>query len=207
MPPRSVRPVDLGGYDFAADPNLPATVAPVFWDTPSSSVIAATALPSALQGPPNSNIAWPPPRAERTAADERHVLLEDAITTQIVLLGTGNLAEPIAFLIPAAADLPKRVEQLLAFWRELTASHPSQSSITPQRRRRLILGLRALDGRAAGASYRTLAAGLFGPERVPVGPAWKSHDLRSRTLRLVSDATAIMRGEYRALAGLPQPNA
>jgi len=117
------------------------------------------------------------------------------------------LAEPIAFLIPVAADLPERVEHLLTFWRELTTGHAPPQVVTPQRRRRLILGLRALDGRAAAASYRTLAAGLFGPERVPVGPTWKSHDLRSRTLRLVSDATAIMRGGYRALAGLAQPSA
>ena len=48
-----------------------------------------------------------------------------------------------------------------------------------------------------------LAAGLFGADRVPAGAAWKSHDLRSRTMRLVADATALMRGGYRELAGLP----
>jgi hypothetical protein len=179
----------------------------VFWDTKSSSVIAATAAPAALEGPPTSSAAWPPLRAERTAANERHVLLDNALATQIALLASESLAEPIAFLIPAAPDLPQRVERLLAFWHDLTNGRPPLQDVTAQRRHRLILGLRALDGRAAGASYRTLAAGLFGAERVPPGAAWKSHDLRSRTLRLVSDATAIMRGGYRALAGLPPPSA
>lgn len=175
----------------------------MFWDTLSSAVITATALPVALQGQTSSNVAWPPLQAERAAANDRHILLDDTSGTQIALLGAESLVEPVAFLIPAAADLPQRLEQLLAFWREMMTGSPAQPNITPQRRYRLILGLRALDGRAAGASYRTLATGLFGPERVPAGAAWKSHDLRSRTLRLVADATAIMRGGYRALAGLP----
>ncbi len=110
----------------------------------------------------------------------------------------------MAFLIPEGPDLPARVAELLAFWHRLTgAGPPPLEKVTPQRRRRLILGLRALDGRAAGASYRVLAAGLFGTARVPAGAAWKTHDLRSRTMRLVADATALMRGGYRALAGLP----
>jgi hypothetical protein len=95
------------------------------------------------------------------------------------------------------------VEALLAFWHGLTGIGPPRREVTPQRRKRLIVGLRALDGRAAGASYRVLAAGLFGADRVPAGAAWKTHDLRSRTMRLVADATTLMRGGYRELAGLP----
>jgi hypothetical protein len=74
--------------------------------------------------------------------------------------------------------------------------------MTRQRRHRLLLALRALDGRSAGASYRQLAAGLFGATRVPVGTSWKSHDLRSRTMRLVADAVRLRDGGYRALLRL-----
>jgi hypothetical protein len=130
-------------------------------------------------------------------------VLSDAAGTQLAVFGPVEGTQPLAFFIPADDSLPARLEALSAFWTGLSGRPRDDDEITPQRRRRLILGLRALDGRAAGASYRTLAAGLFGADRVPAGAAWKSHDLRSRTMRLVADATAIMRGGYRQLAGLP----
>lgn len=119
------------------------------------------------------------------------------------MLDAAGPETPLAAIIPMDADLPDRVAALLDAWHALIGRAPDRDPITPQRRRRLILGLRALDGRAAGASYRALAAGLFGADRVPSGAAWKTNDLRSRTLRLVLDATVLMRGGYRTLAGLP----
>ena len=96
--------------------------------------------------------------------------------------------------------LPQRLATILAMWRRMqeeTARLPPD--ITPQRRGRLILGLRALDGEAEGASHREIASGLFGRSRVPSGPAWKSHHLRSRTIRLLTDAKALRDGGYRDL--------
>jgi hypothetical protein len=68
--------------------------------------------------------------------------------------------------------------------------------LTQQRRHRLGLALRALDGRLAGASYRVIAAGLFGDARVPPGPGWRTHDLRDRTIRLVRAGMELMQGGY-----------
>jgi hypothetical protein len=70
--------------------------------------------------------------------------------------------------------------------------------LSPHRRQRLALALRALDGRLEGNSYRTIAEGLFGTKRIPER-AWKSHDLRNRTIRLVQTGFALMRGGYRKL--------
>jgi hypothetical protein len=56
--------------------------------------------------------------------------------------------------------------------------------------------LRALCGRAAGFSYREIAAALFGIDRVPAGSSWKSSDLRSRTLRLAAAGRAYCDGDY-----------
>lgn len=123
------------------------------------------------------------------------------------MLDAAGPETPLVAVIPLGPDLPERVAALLDAWHALAGWSPFRDPLTPQRRQRLILGLRALDGRAAGASYRALAAGLFGADRVPAGAAWKSHDLRSRTLRLVADATALMRGGYRALVGLRPPGA
>jgi hypothetical protein len=75
---------------------------------------------------------------------------------------------------------------------------PTFHELSPQRRQRLALTLRALDARIERNSYREIAEGLFGPRRIPER-AWKSDDLRNRTIRLVKDGVALMRGGYRAL--------
>jgi hypothetical protein len=64
------------------------------------------------------------------------------------------------------------------------------------------LSLRALDGHMDGASYRAIAEVLFGRRRIPE-LAWKTHDLRSRTIRLVQAGLTLMRGGYRALLRPP----
>lgn len=79
---------------------------------------------------------------------------------------------------------------------------PAPLLITTQRRQRLILSARALDGWLQGNSYRQIADELFGSERTP-WRSWKSHDLRSRTIRLVRSGLALMRGGYRALLRPP----
>jgi hypothetical protein len=58
-----------------------------------------------------------------------------------------------------------------------------------------VLCLRALDGWQSGNSYRTIAIGLFGARRVPEC-GWKTHDLRSRTIRLVQDGRSLMSERY-----------
>jgi hypothetical protein len=78
---------------------------------------------------------------------------------------------------------------------ELRVSH---SAVTSQRRHRLILAMRALDGRIEGNSYRVIAESLFGATRMPER-GWKTHDLRNRTIRLVQTGTLLMRGGYLAL--------
>jgi hypothetical protein len=70
------------------------------------------------------------------------------------------------------------------------------------RRDRLVMALRALDGRLAKASYREIAAALFGAASVPER-GWKTHDLRDRTARLVRLGVAMMQGGYRHLLLYP----
>ena len=205
---RNVRPLPsprLGGCDFVADPRLPASNADVFWSVRSRQVIPAMTTLTALTDDAGAPPPCPSPRAEQTASDGRHLLFRsvDGRDVQVHVLDASGPETPLAAVIPLGPDLPERVAALLDAWHALANRPPVRDPLTPQRRQRLILGLRALDGRAAGASYRALASGLFGAERVPSGAAWKSHDLRSRTLRLVADATGLMRGGYRALAGLP----
>jgi len=62
--------------------------------------------------------------------------------------------------------------------------------------------LQALDGTLAGASLRTVADVLFGPDAAAQG--WHADgDLRARVRRLVQRGKKLMRGGYRHLAQLP----
>jgi hypothetical protein len=109
-----------------------------------------------------------------------------------------SVSSAAAALIPLDARFPVRVEAALQLWRDLNGHSASSRTdpLTRQRRQRLALSLRALDGRLAGHPYRAIAAGLFGDARVPKGRAWKTHDLRDRTIRLVRSGTSLMRGGY-----------
>ncbi|WGS19128.1 MULTISPECIES: DUF2285 domain-containing protein [unclassified Bradyrhizobium] len=79
--------------------------------------------------------------------------------------------------------------------RSLGPAPLSQSIAT---RHRHILALRGVDGWLEGNSYRQIAQGLFGTPRIP-DRGWKTHDLRSRTIRLVQMGLRLMRGGYRDL--------
>jgi hypothetical protein len=105
-------------------------------------------------------------------------------------------------LIPFDDALPQRLGAVLRLWHALQGRVQSDPGLTAQRRRRLVLALRAHDGHGDGHSYRDIAIGLFGAARVPRGAAWKTHDLRARTMRLVADAIALRDGGYRALLRL-----
>ena len=85
-------------------------------------------------------------------------------------------------------------------WRALNGKPPGPPfhALSSQRRHRLALALRALDARIDGNTYRAIADVLFHATRIPES-AWKTHDLRNRTIRLVKSGFALMRGGYRDL--------
>ena len=116
------------------------------------------------------------------------------------------LREPPLAVSDYAAELPFdhdfeiRAHAARRLWRALNGrpAGPEFQDLSPQRRQRLALALRALDGRSEGNSYRAIAEGLFGATQIPER-AWKTHDLRNRTIRLVQTGSVLMRGGYRAL--------
>jgi hypothetical protein len=91
-----------------------------------------------------------------------------------------------------------RTAAALHLWRIATGHKSARPPhrLTRQRRDRLRLTLRALDGRLSGESYRTIAQGLFGHTRIPAGAIWKTHELRDRTIRLARTGSKLMQGEY-----------
>ena len=110
-----------------------------------------------------------------------------------------GLGEPLGALVPFDDDFPLRVAGLLRFGQYLTGQRapplPRSMRLTSQRRDRLILMLRALDAHLAGATYREIAAALFG-DAAAAEHGWKTSPVRARTIRLVQDAIAMMEGGY-----------
>jgi hypothetical protein len=107
---------------------------------------------------------------------------------------------PIVLELMLDADFDLQCDAAHRLWSALEqpALRLAHSEVTSQRRRRLILAMRALDGRVEGNSYRAIAENLFGSTRMPER-GWKTHDLRNRTIRLVHTGTLLTNGGYLAL--------
>jgi hypothetical protein len=105
-----------------------------------------------------------------------------------------------AVVLPFDRLFEHRVSSALRLWRVITGRQPGGNMFTlsAERRKRLILALRALDGRLDDASYREIAETLFGGDAVPER-GWKTHELRDRTVRLVRYGFSMMQGGYRQL--------
>jgi hypothetical protein len=102
-----------------------------------------------------------------------------------------------AVQLPLDANFDIRARAAERLWRALNNRPvgPVMDRLSPQGRARLVLTLRALDARQLGNSYRTIAVVLFGLKQISER-AWKTHDLRSRTIRLVRSGFALIRGGY-----------
>lgn len=110
------------------------------------------------------------------------------------------IAKAYAVELQLDRDFEFRAHAARRLWRTLDDRPPGPALhvFSVQRRRRLALALRALDARMDGRTYREVAEVLFGAKQIPER-AWKTHDLRNRTIRLVQTGLALMRGGYRAL--------
>lgn len=192
-----------GGYDFGRGLANPGKGTPPLWTQDAlPSVIALTDLPEAISVP---SASLDPAHLARlgliVAADGPDRVIE--IAHQVLRvhdLGTVDVSAGRAVLIPLDALVEVRAAALLRLFRAVTGCRPGPNPATlpAARRTRLVLALRALDARQQEASYREIAAALFGAGRVP-RQGWKTHDLRDRTVRLVRHGVGLMSGGYRRL--------
>jgi len=136
--------------------------------------------------------------SRRQASDGWHGVVGAASIPVWIAHGTPP-DDDLGALIPLDDALPQRLAAVLHLWHALRGQMPPAVQLTAPRHRRLVLALRAHDGHLDGHSYRNIAIGLFGAARVPRGAAWKTHDLRARTMRLVAEAIRLRDGGYRAL--------
>jgi hypothetical protein len=137
----------------------------------------------------------------RRAVDGWHAVLRigavdhRAWSKEPPVLGASYAAE-----LPFDSDLGARAYAARRLWRAMSgrAPGPAFQQLSKQPRERLGAAIRALDAHSAGGSYRVIAEALFGKKRIP-DRAWKTHDLRNRTIRLVQGGLTLMRGGYRKL--------
>jgi len=110
-----------------------------------------------------------------------------------------------AAVLPFDPLFPIRVAAAMRVWRALAGGGPSvdPQALSAQRRTRLVLALRALDGRLDHASYREIAEQLFGPLALDGDADWNTHPERDRTIRLARLGRKLMRGGYRRLLLYP----
>src|SRR5579883_2723752 len=187
-----------GGYDFAIHPDLRADGAPVIWLAhlnPGAVLVAPAPEPFRSAGP----VGVLPPTFARRAADGEHWIINDGYGRLPALLIGGTSPDlPAAVVIPFDTDFATRTDAALRLWRLLAGRRHRRppDRLTPQRRHRLGLSLRALDARLAGEPYRVIAAGLFSDAHIPAGRGWKTHDLRNRTIRVVRAGMELMQGGY-----------
>jgi hypothetical protein len=137
----------------------------------------------------------------RRATDGWHAVLHLRSVEHRIWIKEGPLiAEAYAVELPLDRDFEFRAHAARRLWRVLSDRPPGPPLhvFSAQRRRRLALALRALDARMDGSTYREIAEVLFGARQIPER-AWKTHDLRSRTVRLAQTGFALMQGGYREI--------
>jgi hypothetical protein len=189
-----MRSPGAGGYFVAATNDPDATL----WTAEAlPSVIALTRLPPGLahQKFKSRPLSLDP----ILAAEGDDYVIERLGVEMRVHLDSGGV-HPTAVLLPFDGLFEVRVAAALRLWRALNGRRPgpNPAALSEVRRNRLILALRALDGRLDGATHREIAAALFGANAVPERD-WISHELRDRTGRLVRLGVAMMHGGYRRL--------
>jgi hypothetical protein len=118
---------------------------------------------------------------------------------QILRLGGLGADEGAAAVIPLG---PEGFDRLEAVARLLSSLHgrsiPADTRLTRQQRHRARRMLQAVDGRLSGASYRDIAATLFGTRDLADEP-WKTSSRRFATMDLVRGGLAMIAGGYRRL--------
>lgn len=199
--PRSQRSEGDGASAFVTDPAGSSQDQAIFWAPEALPTIIPIVQSTAASNGNALGLAEMSAGEFRLASDGWHILLrirglEHRLwLREPLLVGSSYAAE-----LPLDVDFEIRAHAARRLWRALNgrATGPAFHELSPQRRQRLALALRALDASVEGNSYRAIAEVLFGAKRIPER-AWKTHDLRNRTIRLVQGGLALMRGGYREL--------
>jgi hypothetical protein len=198
MPARPRRSPGVGGYDFkrSLDPARHAVV----WT--AQTLPSVVTLTKALDGfaDPSLGLDARSLQSILTVEDEDQIVELRGARVRLHREDEDKVGAPVAVLLPLDQLFDIRAAAALRLWRALTGRTPGPDLgvLTPERRSRLILALRALDGRLERATHPEIAAVLF--DIKPISKRdWISHELRDQTGRIVRLGFSMMRGGYRRL--------
>lgn len=192
-----------GACLFAADPRRACHEQIVFWAPEILPTVLSVGVSSSQTSaqPIALDLTGLSPGELRQNTDGWHAVLRfGGATHRLWMKELPAAGASQAIELPMDSSFELRAQAAHSLWRTLSGRSPCLplSDLPPQRRQRFALVLRALDGRNEGKTYRAIAEGLFGKGRIPER-AWKTHDLRNRTIRLVQRGRALMCGGYREL--------
>ena len=187
-----------GGYDFAADPKLPAPKAFALWDPRlDPSVVVLQKVPEVLD-----NVASPtivPTGTTRRAQDGLHHLLDAGEQRRLQILQSDSDTNAMAAIVPLDQDGFARLDALYRLLAQLHGRKvPAAKRLTRQKRLRAKRMLQAHDARMAGASQREIAEVLFRLSQVS-RDEWQSAPERFAVMALLRDARKMVDCGYRAL--------
>lgn len=182
-----------GAFDFAVDPSLPAAEAEVFWraDAAPGVVLLLTSSPfgaHTLGEILGQAAAW------RAAPDGLYLRFEGGLQAQVLSPAEDN--DLLAALLPLGPETAIRAALAHRFASQLEKGFSAASVYEPHVRRRWRRMLRALDGRAEGASYRQIAAHIL-DARFTRTADWLTAPARDVAIRLTRSAVRLMKGGYR----------
>jgi hypothetical protein len=194
------------GLHFMADPDRRADRAHVAWlpHLNPATVVVAPAPDEFTEARSISELT--PAFSHRIANGEHWFLDQGGDALPVALVDGAHAAGPSAIVIPLDSSFAMRMEAAHCFHNAMECGTPGRApdALTAHQRSKLKLILCALDGRLARRSCREIAEVLFGPNSIPAGPEWNSHDLRGRTRRLCKRGLDLMQGEYRDLLRYPR---
>jgi len=195
IPSRKTPSPNAGGCDFGARDENGRESADVWTPEALPSVIVLTKIPDGFA---DARYRLPGGLLDQSVAAGGDRLVErgDALLRLHIEAG----AEPAAALLPFDELFEIRATAAIRVWRGLTGRNvgANPAALSAQRRDRLVLALRALDGRLDGAKHREIASAIFGVGEFSKRD-WISHDLRDRTARTIRLGVTMMKDGYRRL--------
>lgn len=184
----------IGGCDFPVDPDIEAPAASVFWNPADAPAIVSlvAALPDI--GVESANITALPTAGREIESGRLWLRLQGGA----VLVGHDiSDRKPLGVLLPFDDQWPIRLAAADRLRRNLEHL-PAHPTLTPLRRERLKRGLRTVDARRTGASYRAIAVAFYGERRVAEEP-WKTSSLKAQVARLAVYGRMLIDHGYRYL--------
>ena len=190
-----------GGCPFPEDPDLDARDACPAWRIGARPVVALVPHTDPAAHPLD---LWAIPGRKTLIHDGERLWLYGHVGRELVTLTlAADVANgaPFAYAVPAGVD-PARyrftLETALSLLQGSDAHTPTALARPPRSALTHMRALQALDGVAAGASQREIAAVLFGEDEVAA--RWSPDgELRAQVRYLIQRGRALVEGDYRTL--------